>query len=75
MANKGLGRGLGSLLGILDEEVEVEKVKETKKEEIKETKKQTAETKKVINAITPTRIQCCFDSSFIINNSPFNFKY
>ena len=36
MANKGLGRGLGSLLGILDDEEEVLENKETEiKEEVK----------------------------------------
>jgi len=40
--NKGLGRGLGSLLGILDEEVEVKKPTPEKKEEAKvETPKKT----------------------------------
>ena len=44
MANKGLGRGLGSLLGILDEEVEIKDKPEVKNEEV--------ETKKTLNGET-----------------------
>ena len=52
---KRLGRGLGSLLGILDEEVDVEEkveAKQTKNEEIKPQSTKNTENKKTINGET-----------------------